>query len=157
MIKLSHDQFEKIANMISRTIRRELVHGFGIPESELVADRLKSFIKSEGYKKSTGESTSTEELMLKLKKRGKMIKTSAADTSLPKRRMDPLKTVREQVSGSDQSHSLVMAIKRSRVPKKVLTEVQKSTEPMYAGGNTQENLRGVMRTDPLEKRLRQTT
>lgn len=49
----------------------------------------------------------------------------------------------------EESHSLRRAIERSQKPEK---KVLRGTEPVYAGGNTAANMRGVIRSEEKQSR-----
>lgn len=74
----------------------------------------------------------------------------AAQTKLPKVNKSGLKRAKDVSLSDPESHSLRRAIERSQKPDK---KVLRSTEPVYAGGNTAANMRGVIRSE--EKRSRE--
>ena len=78
----------------------------------------------------------------------------ATQTKLPKVNKDGLKRAKTTSLAADtESHSLRRAIERSQKPDK---KVFRSTEPIYAGGNTAANMRGVMRAQEKEYRTAMT-
>jgi hypothetical protein len=73
--------------------------------------------------------------------------------ALPKVDKTALTRSKKITEADPTSHSLRRVIERSKMPKKIMTEVRGDTEQMYMGGNTAENMRGVMRSE--EKNYRQ--
>lgn len=74
----------------------------------------------------------------------------ASQTKLPKVNKAGLKKAKDASLGDIESHSLRRAIERSQKPEK---KVMRGTEPVYAGGNTASNMRGVIRSE--EKKYRE--
>jgi len=68
-------------------------------------------------------------------------------SKLPKVNRTSIKRAKSVTLDDNESHSLRRAIERSKSPKNVTKEVSKSTESIYAGGNTASNMRGVMRSE----------
>jgi len=133
MINLDSRFFEKIAVPLSTIERflsneqnsKKLLSGF----KNVVTDRLK-----------VNAVDATKEKVLEQFEKG-------AGLGLPKVDKTALIRSKKITTADPTSHSLRKAIDSSKMPKKVLTEVRRSTEQMYMGGNTAENLRGVIRSE----------
>ena len=140
MIYLNHKDFEKIAETGAfRTIRNLVGRILGKTERAVIKERTGTVTKSKMQDRIEG----------KKKKRVKYSKLQPR----PKVETSGLRRAKKTTIDDTESHSMRRAIERSKNPKKVLTEVQKSTEPIYAGGNTASNMRGVIRAE--EKKYRE--
>ena len=73
----------------------------------------------------------------------------AFQTRLPKVNKAGLKKAKATSLDDTESHSLRRAIERSQNPEK---KVLQGTQPVYAGGNTAANMRGVIRAQEKEYR-----
>lgn len=133
MIYLNHKDFEKVSGPITRALGSIAENIIGPVEKTILKDRISSKTKSKAHEK------------LERKKYAKLQPRPKVETS-------GLRRAKQTIVDDSESHSLRRAIERSKSPEKVTTEVRKSTEPIYAGGNTAANMRGVIRAE--EKQFR---
>jgi len=138
MIYLNHKHFEKIAGPITSSLKGIVEGLLGRTERAIVKDRITTTARSKAQERVDNPD--------KFRKHAKL-------QPMPKVDKTGLSKAKSTTLDDTESHSLRRAIERSKNPKKVLTEVRKSTEPIYAGGNTAANMRGVIRSQ--EKQVRE--
>lgn len=134
MIPLDHKYFEKLGGPVYRSLRGMFDKLVGPVEHTIASNRLQSTISSESGKISSD----------KKKKYKGMSKVSKLQP-MPKVEKSGLRMAKKTTLDDTESHSLRRAIERSKGQD--ITTVSKSTEPVYAGGNTASNMRGVMRAE----------
>lgn len=119
MIHIDHRDFEKISGATINVVRRY-----------------------------SGEYTSAiKEKVDEKKKKLRLYSKESSVETLPKVDKTAIKRAKNITLEDNESHPLRLAIERSMVPKKIITEIGKSTEPIYAGGNTAANIRSVIRLE----------
>lgn len=125
MLKASH--FEKFASPVTNEVVRLLKTVIKRNDSEIIKNRLSS------------------ESMSEIEKDREEFKLASIDNK-PKRRAPSVNTVRKNDVPYDVGRSVVSAIKRSKNPKDLIKKNKNSTEPMYAGGNTESDMRNAIRS-----------
>ena len=132
MIYIDHKDFEKVSSPVLKLVANTIKDLIGPTEKAIVRDRTVSLAKSRIENEVDDRP--------RIKKYAKL-------QPMPKIDKSGLAMAKKPALEDSESNSMRRAIERSKNPKKVLTEVRKSTEPIYAGGNTAENMRGVMRAE----------
>jgi len=134
MIYINHKDFEKLSTVNVNLIRKLIGESISPVEKRIVENRLTTKARNDIENNIYG------------KKKKKLYK-KASINKLPKVNKSGIKRAKKITLDEGESHSLIRAIERSKSPKKVIKEVNKSTEPIYAGGNTSANMRGVVRSE----------
>ncbi len=132
MIHIDHKDFEKISGPSLKAFLGTIKGLLSPTEKAVTKDRIGTYSRSEAQKGISDDR--------KMKKHAKL-------QPMPKVDKSGLARAKKTTLDDSESHSMRRAIERSKNPKRVLTEVRKSTEPIYAGGNTAANMRGVMRAE----------
>jgi hypothetical protein len=154
VIVLNVNEFEKVAGVVSLAIKSV----FGDVAEDVVSDRIKTKAREKavsvgGEKRPHYTDRSMTHLKkVKSRKTKPMTKLSKLNDR-PKVDTAGISRAKDTSLKDPESHSLRRAIERSTNQKDVLTEVKSSTEPIYAGGNTASNIRGVARAQ--EKAFRE--
>lgn len=131
---INHREFEKISGPIATSLKKIFGGLLESSEAAILKERATTITKSKAQEK--------------LEDRKKYAKLQ----SMPKVDKSGIARAKKTTVDDDEGHSVRRAIERSKNPKKVLTEVKKSTEPIYAGGNTASNMRGVIRSQEKKHR-----
>lgn len=153
MIYIDHKDFEKVSGPVLKLVYNTARDVLGPAEKALAKDRATSISRSKLQEDIEGRRRVKQGVMAKdYRARRQNIRKHAKLQSRPKVDKTGINMAKKPAIEDNESHSLRRAIERSKNPKKVLTEVRKTTEPIYAGGNTAANMRGVMRVE--EKKFR---